>query len=185
MTACTQPGCTGMIVDDYCDVCGSPAGAPPFVPAGAAASAPSAAPADLRSGRQRPGFPPAPRNGRLMTACTQPGCTGMIVDDYCDVCGSPAGAPPFVPAGAAASAPSAAPADLRSGRQRPGFPPAPRNGGLLTACTQPGCTGMIVDDYCDVCGSPAGAPPFVPAVAAARQPNLAEQERPIQPIPWV
>jgi hypothetical protein len=41
-----------------------------------------------------------------MTACTQPGCTGTIVDDYCDVCGSPAGAPPFVPAGAAASAPS-------------------------------------------------------------------------------
>jgi hypothetical protein len=39
-----------------------------------------------------------------MTACTQPGCTGTIVDDYCDVCGSPAGAPPFVPAGAAASA---------------------------------------------------------------------------------
>src|SRR5687768_14369899 len=120
-----------------------------------------------------------------MTACTQPGCTGMIVDDYCDVCGSPAGAPPFVPAGAAASAPSAAPADLRSGRQRPGFPPAPRNGRLMTACTQPGCTGMIVDDYCNVCGSPAGAPPFIPAGAAARQPNLAEQERPIQPIPRV
>jgi hypothetical protein len=44
---------------------------------------------------------------------------------------------------------------------------------------------MIVDDYCDVCGSPAGAPPFIPAVAAARQPNLAEQQRPIQPIPGV
>ena len=24
-----------------------------------------------------------------MTACTQPGCTGNIVDGYCDVCGSP------------------------------------------------------------------------------------------------
>jgi hypothetical protein len=44
---------------------------------------------------------------------------------------------------------------------------------------------MIVDDYCDVCGSPAGAPPFIPAGAAARQPNLAEQQRPIQPIPRV
>ena len=41
-----------------------------------------------------------------MTACPQPRCTGTIVDDYCDVCSSPAGAPPFVPAGAAASAPS-------------------------------------------------------------------------------
>jgi hypothetical protein len=55
----------------------------------------------------------------------------------------------------------------------------------MTACTQQGCTGTIVDDYCDVCGSPAGAPPFIPAAAAARKPNLAEQERPIQPIPQV
>ena len=31
----------------------------------------------------------------------------------------------------------------------------------MTACTQPGCTGRIVDGYCDVCGSPAGAAPFV------------------------
>ena len=123
-----------------------------------------------------------------MTACTQPGCTGTIVDDYCDVCGSPAGAAPFIPAGAAASAPSAALAGgpgLTAGRQRPEVPPAPRNGRLMTACTQPGCTGTIVDDYCDVCGSPAGAPPFIPAGAAARQPNLAEEERPIQPIPRV
>ena len=35
----------------------------------------------------------------------------------------------------------------------------------MTACTQPACTGTIVDDYCDVCGSPAGADPFVPAEA--------------------
>ncbi|HEY8721784.1 serine/threonine-protein kinase [Pengzhenrongella sp.] len=27
------------------------------------------------------------------------------------------------------------------------------------ACTQPGCTGTIVDGYCDVCGSPGGAAP--------------------------
>jgi len=46
-----------------------------------------------------------------MTACTQPGCTGTIVDGYCDVCGSPAGAAPFVSAGAAASPASPAPAD--------------------------------------------------------------------------
>jgi len=24
-----------------------------------------------------------------MSSCTQPGCTGSIVDGYCDVCGSP------------------------------------------------------------------------------------------------
>ena len=123
-----------------------------------------------------------------MTECAQPGCTGTIVDDYCDVCGSPAGAAPFVPAAAAASAPSAAAADglgLTAGRQRPGVSPAPRNGRLSTACRQQGCTGTIVDDYCDVCGSPAGAAPFIPAAAAARQPKLGEQERPIQPIPQV
>ncbi|TCC36864.1 serine/threonine-protein kinase [Kribbella sindirgiensis] len=61
-TACTQPGCTGSIVDGYCDVCGSPA-------------APSAQPSTA-----------APATGK----CTQPGCTGTYVDGYCDVCGSPA-----------------------------------------------------------------------------------------------
>ncbi len=40
----------------------------------------------------------------------------------------------------------------------------------MTACTQPGCTGTIVDGYCDVCGSPAGADPFVPAAASAESP---------------
>ena len=35
----------------------------------------------------------------------------------------------------------------------------------MTACTQPACTGTIVDGYCNVCGSPAGADPFVPAEA--------------------
>jgi hypothetical protein len=137
----------------------------------------------------RPHLPPLEtEKWGLMTACMQPGCIGTIVDDYCDVCGSPAGAPPFIPAGAAASAPSAGLAGgpgLTAGRQRPRVPPAPRNGRLMTACMQPGCTGTIVDDYCDVCGSPAGAPPFIPAGAVARQPNLAEEERPIQPIPRV
>jgi hypothetical protein len=55
-----------------------------------------------------------------MTACTQPVCTGTNVDDYCDVCGSPAGAPPFVPAGATASARSpgrAAELGLTAGRR--------------------------------------------------------------------
>ncbi len=38
----------------------------------------------------------------------------------------------------------------------------------MTACTQPGCTGTIVDGYCDVCGSPPSAPVFAPAADAAR-----------------
>ena len=76
MTACTQPGCTGNILDGYCDVCGSPA-APanppiPSVPIGAAAG-----------------------------QCTQPGCGGTIVDGYCDVCGSPGADAPAAAAGIA------------------------------------------------------------------------------------
>jgi len=97
-----------------------------------------------------------------MTACTQPGCIGTIVDGYCDVCGSPVGAVPFVAI------------------ER--LPPKPQNAGLETACTQPGCTGMIVDCYCDVCGSPAGAVPYAPAMTAA---SALDDETPTQPIPRV
>src|SRR5687768_1091635 len=81
-------------------------------------------------------------NGGLMTACTQPRCTGTIVDGHCDVCGSPAVAAP-VPTAPAASAK------------------------LSTDCTQPRCTGTIVDGYCNVCGSAAGAAPFISTAAAA------------------
>ena len=116
------------------------------------------------------------RNGGLMTACTQPGCTSTIVDNYCEVCGSPAGADPFFPA--AASAASPAPADepgLTAVRREPGLPPKPKSGSLMTACTQPGCTGRIVDSYCDVCGSPAGADPFFPAAAPSASPAPADE----------
>jgi hypothetical protein len=67
MTACTQPGCTGRIVDGYCDVCGSPAGAAPFVPA--AASAESPAPADEPGLTAAPAStpPPAPVNEEIPT----------------------------------------------------------------------------------------------------------------------
>ncbi|QIK76554.1 serine/threonine-protein kinase [Nocardioides piscis] len=69
--------------------------------------------------------------------CQQPGCTGQILDGYCDVCGMAAdtGAAP-IPAAASAS----------------------------SGCSQAGCSGKILDGYCDVCGSPADA---APAPAAA------------------
>jgi len=57
----------------------------------------------------------------------------------------------------------------------------------MTACTQPGCTGTIIDDYCDVCGSPANAPAFVSAEAAAAvpakpaQPGAAQMTVPPKP----
>ena len=80
------------------------------------------------------------RGGRMK--CTQPGCTGTIVDGYCDVCGSPG------PAEA-----------LRCpARPSPAAPPRPRRPAVDGApCTQPGCTGTIVDGYCDVCGTPGAA----------------------------
>lgn len=68
--------------------------------------------------------------------CRQPGCTGTIVDGYCDVCGMPG------PNGPVTSVTmSSAPAGVQGG-----------------ACQQPGCTGHYVDGYCDVCGTPAAAP---------------------------
>jgi len=112
-----------------------------------------------------------------MLACTQPGCTGTIVDGYCDVCGSPAAAVPFVLAEAAVSGSSPVPAagpGLTAVGRGAGFPPEPKTEGLNTACTQPECTGSIVDGYCDVCGSPAVVVPFVPAEAAA---SASTQER--------
>jgi hypothetical protein len=62
-----------------------------------------------------------------------------------------------------------------------------RDGGLMTACTQPGCSGAIVDGYCDVCGSPAGAPPFVQVAASAVSSVHApvEEEIPTQRLPRV
>ena len=80
------------------------------------------------------------------TACTQPGCTGSILDGYCDVCGSPG--PASASAGSAAGASSV--------------------GGAAGRCAQPGCTGTVVDGYCDVCGSPGaqGAAPISGASVA-------------------
>jgi hypothetical protein len=106
----------------------------------------------------------------------QPGCTGRIADGYCDVCGGPVGAVPFVPAAASAAAPVPADAPgLTAVRQVPGFPPKPKSESLMMGCPQPRCMGMIVDGYCDVCGSPAGAVPLVPAAASAASPVPADE----------
>ncbi len=91
--------------------------------------------------------------------CTQPGCTGSIVDGYCDVCGMAGGSAPAAPAAA-----SAAPATPAAAVGRV----AAANG---SACQQPGCTGRILDGYCDVCGSPA-----VPGAKVAELTALAESQ---------
>lgn len=76
--------------------------------------------------------------------CEQPGCTGQILDGYCDVCGMP---------GRSTSA--------------SGGPFVPADG---SHCHQPGCPGRIRDGYCDVCGSPASgpAPTVEPATSTVR-----------------
>ena len=87
-----------------------------------------------------------------MTACTQPGCAGSIVDGYCDVCGMP-------PEDGASTGGSSAPTNAGSSAPSAGSVP---DG---TPCTQPGCAGKIVDGYCDVCGTPAQSAPGASAPA--------------------
>ncbi|MFM6848509.1 MAG: hypothetical protein ACKOVB_05330, partial [Terrabacter sp.] len=109
--------------------------------------------------------------------CTQPGCSGTIVDGYCDVCGMAAGSTPAPLAGAAsgASATGGAAASGTAGGSTgatgtlgaagPGagslpVPPAPSSTAGPTvpeggACLQPGCSGTIEAGYCNVCGTPA------------------------------
>jgi len=79
-----------------------------------------------------------------MTTCSQPGCSGTIVDGYCDVCGNPADAVVGQLGGQPSPSTSGAPAAGGGGA----------GGGQ--PCAQPGCGGTIVDGYCDVCGNPGG-----------------------------
>ncbi len=80
-----------------------------------------------------------------MSSCAQPGCTGSVLDGYCDVCGM-AAAPPA----GRSSISRAAPAPARG-------PSTPAADG--TPCAQPGCGGHVLDGYCDVCGAPAPGGP--------------------------
>ncbi|MEU6583375.1 tetratricopeptide repeat protein [Nocardia sp. NPDC046763] len=85
--------------------------------------------------------------------CTEPGCTGTIEDGYCTVCGTaPSAAPAATTGGSttstATSSPDAASAAVGSHR-----------------CAELGCTGTIVDGYCDMCGS-APVSPSAPATTA-------------------
>ncbi|MET8429196.1 tetratricopeptide repeat protein [Nocardia sp. NPDC004860] len=84
--------------------------------------------------------------------CTEPGCTGTIEDGYCTVCGTAPSAAPAVTGGGptTSTGTSAAGAASAVGSDR---------------CAEPGCTGTILDGYCDVCGS-APAPPSAPAATA-------------------
>lgn len=77
--------------------------------------------------------------------CRQPGCTGTIVDGYCDVCGLP---PATSVQQVKVQVDRVVPAPARPSAR--GNPPA-------ESCSRPGCPGRIVDGYCDVCGTPSAA----------------------------
>ena len=93
--------------------------------------------------------------------CQEPGCTGSILDGYCDVCGTPGAATaPDVPA---ASAPPSAEQEepiTPAARPQPQQVSSVPNG---TPCAQPGCPGHILDGYCDVCGTAAESESEEPA----------------------
>ncbi len=104
--------------------------------------------------------------------CLQPGCTGSIVDGYCDVCGmpSPGGSHSAAAASVAPATPNVSVPPRLAPHSAPGRgvsqpPPAKVPTGR---CRMPGCTGSIIDGYCDVCGSPAGA---TEASSAPRSPS--------------
>jgi serine/threonine-protein kinase PknG len=87
--------------------------------------------------------------------CRQPGCTGTIVDGYCDVCGMPGQSMPRQSMPVGAGREGAPPAAVASGR-----------------CRQPGCNGQIFDGYCDVCGSPVQQDAPVAAVVSTTRTRM-------------
>ena len=138
-TACTQPGCTG--------------------------SDPRRLLRRLRVARTRLGRlgrtaavrrPASATSVRRPGRCTQPGCSGTVVDGYCDVCGSPA--------------PQAA-------RRRPAAGAAAR----MSVATMPAGVGPVALDR--VARLRTGSPrrrsaPRAPAPAAARSPGGSARRRP-------
>ncbi|MEO7070890.1 MAG: tetratricopeptide repeat protein [Nostocoides sp.] len=84
--------------------------------------------------------------------CEQPGCTGTIVDGYCDVCGMA----PAEPATVAMAAPDPASGKGKASTAKTAASSAPPLAVDGTRCAQPGCAGTIADGYCNVCGTPGG-----------------------------
>jgi serine/threonine-protein kinase PknG len=112
--------------------------------------------------------------------CQQPGCTGTIIDGYCNICGMPPDgapaksampAPPLSPPGGTVPAGGTAAAVIPIGDGKAGAKPAFVQGG---PCQMPGCDGTIVDGYCDHCGSPAGSVANPAAAVAASAPSQIE-----------
>ncbi|MFW6598432.1 tetratricopeptide repeat protein [Propionibacteriaceae bacterium Y2011] len=132
MSTCTAtPGCTGSIVDGYCDVCGAPGTGGTTSSGMVAAAVP----------RGSAGRTPIPMGAGPSSSAT------------------PA-APATPPAAAAKAAPASTSAPRPTpniGRAAP--PSAGSSIPNGTPCRQPGCPGKIMTGYCDVCGTPGDASP--------------------------
>ncbi|HWI43744.1 MAG TPA: tetratricopeptide repeat protein [Nocardioides sp.] len=109
--------------------------------------------------------------GSSAGTCTQPGCTGTIVDGYCDVCGMPGEGGVATPAATATAASPDATVRSPIGKAVPG------NG---SPCGQPGCTGKILDGYCDVCGAPAMPGARVAEASALARVSVSAQAQPLE-----
>ncbi|WP_338741435.1 serine/threonine-protein kinase [Actinomadura luteofluorescens] len=171
MSQCAQPGCGGTIADGYCDVCGNP-------PA-AAAPAPSAAQSAA------PGVPAPRPPAEQPDWCHQAGCSGTIMDGYCDVCGSPPAYTARVQAAAGRSGSGGAPAStggtatsgstatgsIRTGSTRTGSARSSGRRGMLGAglvevprVPYRNPSSAVMSDpqvaeakrYCSGCGEPVG-----------------------------
>ncbi len=138
---CTQPGCTGDIVDGYCMICGMP-------PSMGASASQQAAP---QTSVPQTNASPSPKPKSPSSNSPSSGSRAQQVS------GS-ASSQPAAPAGPASgrmSTTTPSPSSQQGPSPRPGPTPTKVKG----RCTMPGCGGEIRDGYCDICGSPPGTAP--------------------------
>ncbi len=133
---CQEPGCTGSILDGYCDVCGTPG------PAGAGGiPQPTATPHPAQPSPEpdeEPIVPPA-RPQQVATPdvpdgtpCEEPGCTGTMLDGYCDTCGASGADEPEQSAGTSPLAPTQSRASNRLSSTAMGSARARQSGSKAT-----------------------------------------------------
>lgn len=135
---CQQPGCNGTIVDGYCDVCGMPPGADPVTPASPVSPATNQpAGPNQRVSSSQPQARPSSGPETLVEVLQRSGLLG----------------PRPVPGQAEQPAVQNPPANPHQ-RQPIKHVSTQEMGVQGGPCPQPGCSGAIVDGYCNVCGRP-------------------------------
>lgn len=149
--ACERPGCPGTIVDGYCDVCGRAGGS---------------STESRRAGSHQTGSGPAGSSDAdsMRAGSMRAGSLGTTPAPAASGSRAPAGAPQpsRSAAGIRRSQHTASPSSVGLGSST-GLGPSAASGSSDTQtqlgrrqgqCPQPGCTGVIVDGYCNLCGNP-------------------------------